>query len=299
MISIQFFKEACDSILKDEEFCACPKKSKTLKEILERLLSQLCAVEKGTVNFSNWLYSSLKRIIDGAQSERTKKIKREKLWVSFHQIRSAQDFKEKWEEFLTSQKLNADPALYQYLSSIYLKLLIDSILPIIKDVGTIPSDLSYEEINAIRYIGGYIIQSISKDQSVSASTKYLIKDEASPMSSSNEWVCCVDRGGLIHITDGFCQTLSAIEYCIRCHSTTNEFDKKEIHDSILGDSDVLFNWCSATGMIDEDKKGVILSLIVAKYVTIRGFSFTKSVMETYKQVSKKNTSKSKPLRKSI
>ena len=52
-------------------------------------------------------------------------------------------------------------------------------------------------------------------------------------------------------------------------------------------------------MIDKDKKGVILSLIVAKYVTIRGFSFTKSVMETYKQVSKKNTSKSKPLRKSI
>ena len=58
MISIQLFKEACDS-----EFCACLKKSKTLKEILERLLSQLCAVEKGTVNFSNWLYSSLKRMV--------------------------------------------------------------------------------------------------------------------------------------------------------------------------------------------------------------------------------------------
>ena len=66
--------------------------------------------------------------------------------MSFHQIRSAQDFKEKWEEFLT----NPDPALYQHISSIYLKLLIDSILPIIKDVGTIPSDLSYEEINAKR-----------------------------------------------------------------------------------------------------------------------------------------------------
>ena len=109
----------------------------------------------------------------------------------------------------------------------------------------------------------------------------------------------IEVGLFICITDSFCQTLSAIEYCIRCHSTTNEFDKKEIHDSILDDSDVLFNWCSAAGMLDEDKKGVILSLIVAKYVTIRGFSFTKSVMETYKQVSKKSTSKSKPLRKKV
>ena len=129
-------------------------------------------------------------------------------------------------------------------------------------VGTIPSDLSYEEINAIRCIGGYIIQSISKDQSVSASTKYLTKDEASPMSSSNEWVCCVDRGGLIHTTDSFCQTLSAIEYCIRCHSTTNEFDKK----------------------------GVILSLMVAKYVTIRGFSFTKSVINKSARRARQNQS---------
>ena len=52
-------------------FVLVQRNQKTLKEILERLLSQLCAVEKGIVNFSNWLYSSLKRIIDGAQSERT------------------------------------------------------------------------------------------------------------------------------------------------------------------------------------------------------------------------------------
>ena len=82
-----------------------------------------------------------------------------------------------------------------------------------------------------------------------------------------------------------------IALCPILVSTRFSFETKEVrvYKSFL---ELLHLW-------HQDKKGVILSLIVAKYVTIREFSFTKSVMETYKQVSKKNTSKSKPLRKSI
>ena len=49
--------------------------------------------------------------------------------------------------------------------------------------------------------------------------------------------------------------------------------------------------------IEEDKAKVLLTMIVDLFVTVRGFFFTKSFMEMYKQVTKKSTQKSKALRK--
>lgn len=112
------------------------------------------------------------------------------------------------------------------------------------------------------------------------------------MASSEEWVSTVDRGGLIHVTDSFWQTLCAVEYSIR-QSNTAVFDKTKLHKNILDNSEVLFNWCCASAMVDDDEKMAVLNLVIT---TIRGFSFAKSVLETF---TKKSTSKAKPLRKKI
>ena len=50
-------------------------------------------------------------------------------------------------------------------------------------------------------------------------------------------------------------------------------------------------------MMRKRRSLIVLNLVIKKYITVRGFSFTRSVLETFKQETKKSTSKSKPLRK--
>ena len=65
--------------------------------------------------------------------------------------------------------------------------------------------------------------------------------------------------------------------------------------NVAQDDDVLFKWCLAVGLAlgcdyDEDISDSCLKKIVTKWVTIRGHSFSKSMMEMY---TKKGTDKSK------
>ena len=92
---------ALRTILKDEEFCACPAKAENFKDAIRKLIIYTTSTEENAAIFSKWLYSSMKRIVVGARSVRTGKVNREKLWESFHQIRSTctDVFKEKWDGF--------------------------------------------------------------------------------------------------------------------------------------------------------------------------------------------------------
>lgn len=56
---------------------------------------------------------------------------------------------------------------------------------------------------------------------------------------------------------------------------------------LVDDSDVQFSWC-IVGEMDENSGTGCLEMIVTKWVTIRGFSFAKSMMELYKQGVPKN-----------
>ena len=78
--------------------------------------------------------------------------------------------------------------------------------------------------------------------------------------------------------------------------TTNLRDK--VKESVLQDESVQFHWCMLTTDI-EDKAKLLLTMLVDLFVTVRGFSFTKSFMEMYKQAIKKSTQKSKALRKTL
>ena len=63
---------------------------------------------------------------------------------------------------------------------------------------------------------------------------------------------------------------------------------------MLQDENVQFHWCMLTTDIEEDKAKVLLTMIVDLFVTVRGFSFTKSFMEMYKQATKKALRKTLP-----
>lgn len=81
-------------------------------------------------------------------------------------------------------------------------------------------------------------------------------------------------------------------------ANVNDMDdtfRSRLIGDLVDDSDVQFCWC-LVGEMDEEIGMECLEKIITKWVTIRGFSFAKSLMELYKQRSKKSTQKSKGLR---
>ena len=67
-----------------------------------------------------------------------------------------------------------------------------------------------------------------------------------------------------------------------------------MEDKLSTDDGVLFDWTMITG--NEEEHRDILFQIIKLWVTIRGHSFAKSVLEQYKNEAKKATKKSKGLR---
>ena len=71
------------------------------------------------------------------------------------------------------------------------------------------------------------------------------------------------------------------------------FNKEKMYDmtegielslskEVISDEDIALYWCMLTIEIEDSDGAVLLRMIVDLYITIRGFSFTKSVMEMYK-----------------
>lgn len=166
--------------------------------------------------------------------------------------------------------------------------------------------LTYEEENAVRYMGGYIIRALNKvnkkNPEILLQLKDLVNDDdnAEP-AESEEWVCTIDRGGLIRVTDEMYNALTAIEYVTRTfYCDSSVASKVDCRDIVTADAnDVQFHWSLASAQMDEEYREHILEQIVTKWVTIRGFSFTKSILEQYKRETKKSTQKSKPLRSTL
>ena len=75
--------------------------------------------------------------------------------------------------------------------------------------------------------------------------------------------------------------------------------RKDLRDTIIADEDVAFHWCMLTAGVEEAKGVVLLGMITDLYITIRGFSFSKSLMEMYKQDVKKCTRKYRSLRQKL
>ena len=66
----------------------------------------------------------------------------------------------------------------------------------------------------------------------------------------------------------------------------NEGFRKKVISAILSDDDLLFDWCfAAEFVVDQDIGDRCLQKVVNKWFVIRGFSFSNSMMEMYKQES--------------
>ena len=70
-------------------------------------------------------------------------------------------------------------------------------------------------------------------------------------------------------------------------------------ESIATDEDVLFYWSIISAEWEEKEEQILLQMLIEMWVTVRGFSFAKSMLEMYKQAQKKTVQKSKGVRKQL
>ena len=200
----------------------------------------------------------------------------------------------KWREYLESLKLNDEPLFFQHFTLfLFNQMLSDKFKDGASASETSTCEFTYEEENAIRYMGGYVIRKIREKKNMDVS--FLEdSDKVYLQSHSIDWINAIDRGGLIHITDSCFQLFLAIETVTRLEmkATTVMDDtfRQHLENMITCDSEVLFCWTLIT--VDESHDNIFHELIKL-WITIRGFSFAKSIIEKYRLATKREPIKLK------
>ena len=206
----------------------------------------------------------------------------------------------------------AEPVFYQHYTGIIFDNLVKQDIPNTEEKDASVSTLTFEEENAIRYVGGYVLKSLKereKDEELLHGINHLIdsSNESKSGSESDMWVKEISRGGLTNITEEAHQVFLSIEFAIRTHLKTdnlyehNETSRKTVENMLFADSDVQFSWC-LTGIsieVGDEKADTILEMCIKKWVTIREFSFAKNILEMHKQYTKSGLGKAKALRKTL
>ena len=227
-------------------------------------------------------------------------------------MRTSAVFEQAWENFLDKHKLVKEPLLYQHITDKAFELLIQESIPSesprVSEQSEEQKKLTFEEENAVRYVGSYVIRQLLQKTKDSGVQRVLedLKDEGVTTSEgpAQEWVNSIDRGGLTRITTEAFRLFYAIEMCARRHLSTENPRilgniQEELRNDMLKDEDVLFYWCRAGQIEGDDAADKSLAMIVDLWITIRANSFSKNVLEMYKQSTQKGTGKSKSLRSTL
>lgn len=301
------FRGAISEIVLDDSFTVETTESQSCLLVARKSISLLSAESSEQKEFAEWLYAELSNILSAAQSD--KQVNEDTLWKKFYIFRSSEEFNGKWTSFLIKLCLDPDPFFYQHVTQELFETIISKKLAIKEVVNTQSTEgLTMEEENVVRYIGGYVIRMVKKnlhlpdDKEIMDILNLLVHSSAQSLThSSQQWTESLERGGLVSITDKAFEFCCAIELGIRRHlnvANVNDMDdtfRSRLINVLVDDSDVQFYWC-LVGEMDEESGTECIEKIITKWVTIRGFSFAKSMMELYKQRSKKSTQKSKSLR---
>jgi len=300
------------SVMADEFFTIPTKEAKECLQAAKEMMQKFTEVTGLHRQFSDWLVCCLKKIVADACK---RGINREKLWSSFHQKTSSEEFTTKWENFALQLGVRVSPLFYQHITDEIFNELIKNTFEVQTRTNILEkTTLSFEEENVVHYVGGYVLHSLMKDPGNSGILPLLEKlccneDSAyvgTHVGTSCQWTKSLDRGGLTHITDEAFQCFYEIEVVCRQYlraDRTREMTTgftKTLTTAILNDDDLLFSWCLAVGAdTSDDIANQCLPQIVKKWIAIRGNSFARNMLEMYKQFSKKGTDKSKPLRSKL
>ena len=161
----QMLRAAVESIVEDDSFKLPSPHAKAALETANQLVTWLKDDEhqQEFIKFSQELTSSLQTCFESQAA--SMKTRREKMWGTYHCLRTSANFKAKWATFIakfTSTKHN--PAFYQYVTDILFREIIKFKFPTKeRQVSSGPkSQLTVEEANALHYAAGHVGHKLQK-----------------------------------------------------------------------------------------------------------------------------------------
>ena len=252
---------------------------------------------------------------------RSKSVLRERIWSSFHRLRSGIALSTMWSNIC--EEINSpamSPLVYQRVTQMLYSDIIAGHFEksVVESTIDIPS-LTTDEENVVRYIAGYIpFKMLKKYEMKSSKDTYNVEvveclhslavsgEESSLMDYTREWCLKVDRGGLFEVNDTAYLLFRTLELSVRKQlmislskgSTLDEKSKKDvIVSAAAADEDVQFYWTLlSVDITDEHQAIVLLKEMIELWITIRGFSIAKAWLEKYLPEKK---GKQKALRKEL
>eukprot|EP00731_Ephydatia_muelleri_P019676 Em0012g501a len=173
------------------------------------------------------------------------------------------------------------------------------------NLGT-TEQLTYEELNALRYTAGYVPRALQKklfkhprQKDLQLYLNELISDGSEAVTdSSDDWLTAVNRGGLIVVNNMAFELFHTME-CEFRHNIQPTGIVDNAVELILNNEDVLFLWSIISNSWDQDCSSELLERMVKLWITLRGFSLCGALMEQYKVTNKITTQKSKAMRKEL
>ena len=297
-------------ILEDKSFeiktPATVKARESAQKFLEWCLGNSDSVEA----FSKQLTESLQTVICNSVTK-SFRYNKEKLWREFYLLRCSKEFIKQWTDFLPTTTPPIEPIIYQHLTDVVLKFLLQDYFKI-EYLNEEAAEMNENERNALHYVAGYVCRKLrTKIERENHKLKEemilclmdLVKDQnPHPCGADEEWTNLVDRGGLWHVKSTTYQLFCAIECQIREVLSVllkpSPPSKVEMIKTIVSNEDVQFYWLIATAEFEIDDKEtleVLLAKIVQELLTIRGFSKAGAWMEKFKQTTKKPTQRARSL----
>lgn len=151
---LDLFINAVRSVTLDDGFDLATENAQRARLTAERLLTFFEASEKATGDFARKLLKCCCRPVTC----------KERMWEKFYKLCAKEEFQTMWKMFIqTSIGFNGSPIFYQFVTRAILEELIKIQFPTELPSGTIqPSSasLDFDESNALRYCGGYLIRSL-------------------------------------------------------------------------------------------------------------------------------------------
>ena len=241
---------------------------------------------------------------------RSQKVRRERMWTAYHQLRSSDTYVTDWQAFLyESIKADMSPIFCQYVGHYVFKELIKLHHPLDPLPAVAVEPLIHAETCALRYAAGCVPRMLRKKlkksthplrEDILLCLLDLLDDGDEESGESAEWIQLINRGGLTLANNTTFEVFVAMEYELRKHirqGGTHDLDK--ITSEVRDNEDVQFLWSIVSADWEEQSAAELLQMIVNHWVRIRGFSYASAWLEKFKTAQKKTTQKSKGIRKHL
>ena len=271
--------------------------------------------------FCTNLTTKLTELFDSAIKCRTPDTKKTKCLSSFHQLRK-ECIPKLWNDLFLQLNL-AGPQDHFFAQSVtqelFRQMMVDHFTSESQSQPHKETKFTSDELNVMRYACGFVPHKLLLRYEKRPGDKYKNfvaclgdmavvgeNDDLDFLGYTKTWFDKVNRGGLFPLNDETFNLFTAVETIVRIFLPTHARNGdllseglKDLVDRAIEDSDVQFHWTIIVRELELEEAVELLEELVRLWVTVRGFSLAATWMETYKQATKKQVSKSTGLRKHL